>query len=295
MTLFSSSLLKSSLLHLGLGILLVVSMDFHQPIEQQELQGLTQPIEAVAIDESALMEKMQQLENAKRAEQKKEEDRIKALERRAAEAEKRRKAEEDRLKQAERDKNKQLEEKRKADQAAAEARKRQEEEKRKAEELEKERKRKEAERREAEEKARKAKEQREAEERALKEAERKRQEERERAEQERIMQEQLEAEQAARAQRRSKQVLTEVQKYTALITNTIKQNWIVDDSMKGTSCRLNIKLASNGLVVQVKVLEGSSNICRAAENAVLKAVTLPVPKEPDVFEEFRNFNLTMSQ
>ena len=130
-------------------------------------------------------------------------------------------------------------------------------------------------------------------EKALKEAERKRQEAKDKAAQEKLLDEQLQAEQAARQQRRNKQVLSEVQKYQALIKQTIQRNLIVDDAMKGKSCRLNIRLASNGLVTQVTELGGNTILCRAAKAAVFKSDTLPVSKEADVYQQLREINLTV--
>ena len=97
-----------------------------------------------------------------------------------------------------------------------------------------------------------------------------------------------------RTQKRNKQVLTEVQKYQALIKQTIQRNLIVDDAMKGQSCRFNIRLASNGLVIQVKELGGDPLVCRAGKTAILKAVELPVSDEPDVYEKLRDINFTFA-
>ena len=127
----------------------------------------------------------------------------------------------------------------------------------------------------------------------MKEAQRKKAEAAEKARQERALQDQLEAEQAVRQQRRSKQVLTEVQKYQALIHQAIQRQLIVDNSMRGKSCQLNIRLASSGLVIQVKELGGDPILCRAAKSAVFKAGTLPVSKEADVYEKLRDINLTV--
>ncbi|WP_263712831.1 cell envelope integrity protein TolA [Fluctibacter corallii] len=270
----------------------MTSVNFHTPEPAPELAMNIMPIEAVMIEQSQVDEIFKKIEDEKRAKQREE--------RRKAEAAERKKQEErERRLRAEKEKQRQAEARRQKAQAAAEAKKR-EAEKRQAEAREKERLKKEAEKKKAEEIARKEKEKKEkarkeAEEKAKREAEKKMLEAEARRVEEQLLQEQLQAEQAIRSRQRRQQVLTEVQRYTALISNTIKQKWIVDDSMKGTSCRLNIKLASNGLVVDVKVLKGSDRICRASENAVLSAVTLPVPKDPEVFEEFRSFNLTMSQ
>jgi len=156
------------------------------------------------------------------------------------------------------------------------AREKQKQEKAKAKQLENERKRKEAEKKKAEDQA---KEKRERE---------------EKAEQEKMLEEQLQAEQAVRQQKRNKQVLTEVQKYKALIKQTIQRNLIVDDGMRGQSCRFNIRLASNGLVIQVKELGGDPLVCRAGKAAILKAVELPVSDAPDVYEQLRDINFTFA-
>ena len=97
-------------------------------------------------------------------------------------------------------------------------------------------------------------------------AERKKKEAAERAEMERIMQEQLAQERAAQQERRRQQVLTEVERYTALIQQTIKRNLYSDDSYNGKTCRLNIKLATTGFVTSIRILGGNDALCRAAEH-----------------------------
>jgi len=288
----STALAKSSVLHLILGVLLVYSMEF-SPVTEQPKQLELPAIQAVVVDQQAIEQQVQRIEDNKRKQRLAEEKRIKELERRAEAAKKKRKQQEKAVSDLEKQKKRKLAEKRKADQAAKAARKKQQQEANKAKQAEALRKKKERERKAAEEKARKAKAKREAEEKALKEAKRKRQQAIEKAEQERALEEQLKAEQAVRQQRRSKQVLSEVQKYQVLIRQTIQRNLIVDDSMKGKSCRLNLRLASNGLVTQVRILEGDAILCRAAQTAVLKSDTLPVSSEPDVYEKLRDINLTV--
>ncbi|GAC05360.1 cell envelope integrity protein TolA [Paraglaciecola chathamensis] len=286
-------LIKSMSLHLAFGVLIFAGMDFKLPQESTEMT-ISQPvIEAVAVDTNAVEEQVKRIEDQKKLKQKAEEDRIAELERRANEAERKRKQQEQEAVEIEQRNKRQREERKKAEQAAIAARKKQEQEKAKAKAAEAERKRKELERKKAEEQARKAKEAREKEEKALKEAQRKKAEAAEKARQERALQDQLEAEQAVRQQRRSKQVLTEVQKYQALIHQAIQRQLIVDNSMKGKSCQLNVRLASSGLVIQVKELGGDPILCRAAKSAVFKAGTLPVSKEADVYEKLRDINLTV--
>ncbi|MCZ8528169.1 cell envelope integrity protein TolA [Alteromonas sp. PRIM-21] len=139
--------------------------------------------------------------------------------------------------------------------------------------------------------AQKEQERKEREAKAKAEAERKKKEAAERAEMERIMQEQLAQEQAAQRERRRKQVLTEVERYTALIQQTIKRNLYSDDSYSGKTCRLNIRLATTGFVTSIRVLGGNDALCRAAESAVRRAEKLPVSDAPDVYEQLKDITL----
>lgn len=258
----SAAVYKSLALHLGLGGLLVVSMDFHTPPKPLELT-LNQPIEAVVIDEQVIEQQLAQIREKKEQVRREEERKEQEAQRKINEQKKR----------EERARKRKLEEERK---------KKAEQEKKKQAAIDKKR---------AEEKAKREKAEREKLER---EAEKKRQEQREREEQQRIMEEQIRAEREAQAQRRKKVVLTEVQKYTVLIQQAIQRNLIVDEAFKGKTCRINIRLASNGLVIKADVLNGDPALCRAAKSAVFKTDTLPVSKEPDVYQELKDINLTVS-
>ncbi len=278
-------------LHIVLGGMLIVSMDFHTPLAPQNVTINATPIEAVVVDKAVIDKQLKKIKDqedeAKRKEQQRQADR----ERRAREEEQRRRDEQKRIADLEKQKQRQIEDKKRAEQAAVEARKKRERE----EKLEKERQQKELERRAAEERARKEKQKREDEARRVREAEQQRQLEKELAEQERLLQEQLEAEQSVRSQQRQKHVLTEQGKYTALIKSTITQNWIVDDSMNGKSCRVNIKLSPSGFVKQVKVLGGDSRVCLAAERAILRAGDLPMSSEADVYEKLKDITITFDK
>lgn len=283
----------SVLFHIALGVLMLVSVDFSDTNPTQDLVFSEPVINAVAVDESALKKQVKKIKDQQDNIRKKEEQRVKELEKRAQEAEKDRKLAESKVSDLKKQTENQQAEKKRAEQAAVAARDKQKKEQELAKKLEAERVKKEKERKKAEEQAKQAKAKREKEEKALKDAERKRQEAIDKAEQEKLLEEQLQAEQATRQNRRSKQVLSEVQKYQALIKQTIQRNLIVDDSMKGKTCRLNIRLASNGLVTQVKELAGDKILCRAAISAVYKSDTLPISSEDDVYQEFKEFNLTV--
>ena len=287
------ALFVSLFMHLSVIAALLISGSFSSPKVTPEPFNAEPIIEARVIDENQLQKQLQKVKDEQKAKILKEESRVKELERRAADAQKKRKQQELEVSRLKEQTKKQQLDKKKAEQAAVAARKKHKQEKAKAKQLENDRKRKEAEKKKAEDQAKQAKAKREREEKASKEAEQKRQEIREQAQREKMLEEQLQAEQVIRQQKRNKQVLTEVQKYQALIKQTIQRNLIVDDAMKGKSCRLNIRLASNGLVTQVKELGGNTILCRAAKAAVFKSDTLPVSKEADVYQQLREINLTV--
>jgi colicin import membrane protein len=100
------------------------------------------------------------------------------------------------------------------------------------------------------------------------------------------------AEMATRNKARKQQMMSEIQRFAALITSIIDQNMINDRStMEGKSCKLLISLAPSGFVTQARVVDGDAVVCEAAKRAVFKAGTLPVSKDPEVFKEMRNIDV----
>jgi colicin import membrane protein len=63
--------------------------------------------------------------------------------------------------------------------------------------------------------------------------------------------------------------------------------------MKGKSCKLSIRLAHDGLVLSVKRSQGDVTLCESAKRAALKAKTLPIPKDPGIAPQFRDFDITV--
>lgn len=292
------ALLFSLLLHVIIALVLGLG-DFSSPPKPFPKPAVeVKPIEAVAIDKNKLQQQVNKLRQQKAAEKSAEERRIKALEQRAAEARKKRKKEQDRIKRLERERKKKEQEKKKAEKAAKTA-------KAKAAAAEKERKRKEALKRKADKAAAEAKARRLKEEAAAKKAEelrkkkiaeqkRKAREAKERAEQERLLEQQLAEEMAKRQQARRQQMMTEIQRYTALITQTIQRNLITDRStMAGKSCKLTVSLAPSGFVKNVVKGQGDRIVCEAAQKAIYKAGTLPVSKDPEVFKQMKTISLTV--
>jgi colicin import membrane protein len=177
----------------------------------------------------------------------------------------------------------------------AEQKKKAAEAKREAEQRELERKAVEAAKRKREEEQRKELErlQKEKEQEALAKAEAKRKAEQAKADE--ALREALAAEQAELQKAEQQKVLTEKQRYAALIKATIQRNLITNDAFRGKNCRLNIRLGIGGVVLKVDVLSGDDALCRAAITAVYKPSNLPVSRDPVVFAELKNINLTVEQ
>nr|WP_297350130.1 cell envelope integrity protein TolA [uncultured Glaciecola sp.] len=114
--------------------------------------------------------------------------------------------------------------------------------------------------------------------------------EQERAAQDRAMQEQMQMEQADRNERRQRQILSELQIANSKIKARIEQNLIQTGSIVGKSCRLRLRIASNGLVLDA-VGTGDESLCLALRTAALKAGTLPMPSDKDVNQKLRDTTL----
>ncbi|WP_246058373.1 cell envelope integrity protein TolA [Litorilituus lipolyticus] len=268
-----------------------------------------QPIQAVAVDKAKLDKAINKIKKQKSDALAAEKKRIENIERRAAEAKKRRAKEEARIKRLEKQRKQKEQEKIKADNAAKSA-------KAKAAKAEKLRKQKEQEKKKAEDAAAKARSKRIKEEAAAKKAEelrrkkkaeaeakrkkelaekkRKEAEAKERAKQEEMLAQQMAAEMASRNKARRQQVLSEIDRFAALIKQSINRNMIKDRStMAGKTCKLTISLAPSGFVTQVVIGQGDRVVCEAAKTAIYKAGTLPVSKDPEVFKEMRKIAVTV--
>ena len=177
----------------------------------------------------------------------------------------------------------------------AEQNKKAQEAKRKAKQRELERKAAEAAKRKREEAERKEQERLQKEKEARAKAEAKAKRKAEQAKGDEALREALAAEQAEIQKAEQQKVLTEKQRYAALIKATIQRNLITNDAFRGKNCRLNIRLGIGGVVLKVDVLSGDDALCRAAITAVYKPSNLPVSRDPAVFAELKNINLTVEQ
>ena len=297
----NTSLIKSVILHLALGGFLYASANIHPPkpkvMEVTLNAAIPEPenaVSAVTVDQQQVEQKIAELRKKEEDKRRAEDKRIRDLERRAADARKQRESEARRIKKLEQQRKAKEKERAEAEAQAKKAREIEQRERAKAKQAQKQKQ-------EAEDAAKAAADKRKAEEAALKKAEEERKKRAEEAErkrqqalQEQILQEQLAKEQAARNKIRQQQVVSEVDKFRALIMARIQQNLLIDEKMKNQQCRINIRLGFNGLVTQVKSLGGDKLVCEAALRAVRMADTLPVSKDKDVFEQLKNINITIA-
>lgn len=117
------------------------------------------------------------------------------------------------------------------------------------------------------------------------------------AREEALEKKQQEAElQAALDAEKKVRIAGEVDKYKALIVQAISQKWILPDNAdRGLSSQFRIRLAPDGSVVDVSLTRssGDSVLDRSARAAIYKAAPLPVPREAEAFNVFRDISLTV--
>ncbi|WP_215404800.1 cell envelope integrity protein TolA [Vibrio gigantis] len=296
---------------------------------RQQAQQIRQQREAASKKEQERLDKLrresERLEKNRKAEeenirklkeqQAKEAKATREAEKRRVEKEKQRKAEEARLQQ-----EKKKAAKAEADRKLKEAALVKAENERKAKEAaiakaEQERVAKEQAAKEAAEKARKEKEaaERAEKQRIAKEKEaaaaaekaRKAKEAAARAEKERKQQEAalndifagLETEATQNSSARQQFISDEAQRYGAIYTQLIQQNLLLEDSYRGRSCRVNLKLiptGSNAILGSLSILDGDSRLCAATKRAVAQVQSYPLPKDPDIVNSLKDINLTVS-
>lgn len=217
--------------------------------------------------------KKQQEAEKKRLEEERKKQLAKEQEQKRLEAEKQRKQQE----KIEQEKQQKLEQE-KQKQLAAEKQKKLEEEKKK-EELE-EKQRLEEEKRKKAEAERKRKEA---------EAEKKRKEEELKKLQEEMDAMDDEFFEAQRDTVRRGQIMSEVEKLTALITAKIKRNWYPPKT--SGACSIKISMGPGGVVLQTEALGGDYDYCETGKTAITRSSPLPASDDPEVMKELREMTI----
>jgi colicin import membrane protein len=102
--------------------------------------------------------------------------------------------------------------------------------------------------------------------------------------------------QAALDNERNARIAGEVDKYKSAIIAAISRQWILPENVnKGVSSQFSIRLAPNGAVLDVSLTRSSGDavLDRSAQSAIYKASPLPIPKDPEMFDVFREISLTV--
>ncbi|HAU1684303.1 TPA: cell envelope integrity protein TolA [Legionella pneumophila] len=315
---YRKAFLFAVMLHLFLLVLLFMDNSSKRPVltmESKNSPGMMQPtvsqqevVKAVSVDNKEIMKTVNRLKQEREQQKKAELNRQKELLRQAEAAKQQRIKEQQEIARLKEEANK-----------IAIARKKQvEEEKKRLKELA-EQKALEAKRiEELKKQNEKLAKQRELEAKKLAELNKKKQEEKEKAEKlkaeqakaEKLKAEKARAEQekaemerkrqaeAAAAQNAERQarIAGEVDKYKALIVNAIERNWILPENVNNSlSSQFRIRLAPDGTVLEVSLTRSSGDplLDRSAQTAIYKASPLPVPKDVETFNLFRDISLTV--
>lgn len=107
----------------------------------------------------------------------------------------------------------------------------------------------------------------------------------------------LETEATQNSSARQQFISDEAQRYGAIYTQLIQQNLLLEDSYRGRSCRVNLKLiptGSNAILGRLSILDGDSRLCAATKRAVAQVQSYPLPKDPDIIKSLKDINLTVS-
>lgn len=324
---YKSAILISVVLHIILFVLLLGGSWF----SDDDKKPKHQMVEAVVIDPKAIEKQAKTIRDQRDAAKRAEQQRVEKLRQQAEIQEKNRKKEEERLrklqeqkvlqeKQArETEKQKQLAEKQKQ-----EAQERAKIEKERAAKAEAERKAKEAaaakvaaEKKAAEQakaaaeakaaaqaKAKadaqaKAEAEKRAKEKAQQQAAEKAKLAREKEAQEAALNDifsGLEAESVQISSARQKYIASELDRYGAIYKQMIQEKLLTEDSFRGKSCKINIRLVQTGsdaIVSKVTAIDGESAVCSAAKRAIAQVGNFPMPKEQDVADQLKNINLVV--
>jgi len=282
---YPRALMLSVLLHVGLLVILFVSLDFDDREILVKQGDRVRTVKAEVVDrqqlETAKRQKAEKLEAEQRQREKArreaEEKRKKIAEENRRKEEQKRLAAEKKRQQAEALKEKQEQERQKK---LAEEKRQQEEQKRIAEEN----KQREAEelRKKQEEEKRLAEEKRLEEEKKQAEAEKRRLAEEEQKRKQQELKAQLEAEES---QRRLDSLRDA---YRLAIKQRIERYWLrPQESGKMPDCEVRVLQGPGGIILDVTFGDcpGGTNTYRASiENAVYKAEPLPKPGDPSLFE-----------
>jgi colicin import membrane protein len=256
------SLLGSVGLHVILLILLIVGMP-HSPVDYaagtiKNAEPVVEVVKAVSVDQAAVEAQIQAIQQAREQQRQTALQAEKQLQQQAEQAKKQRQQEEKRLQDLKRQQQTQQQ---KLNKELAELKRQQQQEQQQLQQLQQQ------------------------------QTQAKRQQQQE---QQRLAE--LTAEREAEQQIQQARVASQMDRYKQLILQAISQHWILPDQVDRTlSARFEIRLAPDGKVLAVTLLSSSQDpvLDRSAQTAIYNASPLPVPGDPEIFNHFQVFHLTV--
>ncbi|MCC8366466.1 cell envelope integrity protein TolA [Xenorhabdus sp. PB61.4] len=84
---------------------------------------------------------------------------------------------------------------------------------------------------------------------------------------------------------------SDIQNYIGQVKAAIQANFYDSKSYAGLTCQLHIKLARDGLLIDIKAGKGDPALCQAAISAAGLAKKMPRPSSEEIYEHFKNFSL----
>jgi len=114
--------------------------------------------------------------------------------------------------------------------------------------------------------------------------------------QDKLFKQQLAAERQLLAKQHAEQMRGVINKYRAIVLHAIELNWHFPKQNDNIFCQYLVRLAPGGEVLSLDLVKssGSSALDRLAKVAILKSSPLPVPKDPALFDQFRQFRIKMA-
>ncbi|WP_413284172.1 cell envelope integrity protein TolA [Vibrio sp. MA40-2] len=107
----------------------------------------------------------------------------------------------------------------------------------------------------------------------------------------------LEEEQAQNSSAKQQFVTSQLDRYGAIYKQLIQSKLLMDDSYRGRSCKVNLKLVPTGkdaMLNSFAVVSGDAQLCAATKSAVAQVNSFPLPTDQDIIDKLRNINLTVA-
>nr|WP_261815470.1 cell envelope integrity protein TolA [Vibrio gallicus] len=107
----------------------------------------------------------------------------------------------------------------------------------------------------------------------------------------------LEQESQSNSAAKNRFIADELSRYGSIYKQMIQQKLLVEDSYRGKTCQVDLRLiatGSNAIVSDVKTISGDRTLCSATHRAIAQVNSFPLPKDPAVAEKLKSIRLTVA-